>query len=232
MNNAKQRSRFLMITQMRSGTQMLLAALQAHPEVVMEQWDGLKGEGISQLANFREMTPKEQDKRIRGTCTHQWCAPHIRENFDLEPEGFWQAIAAFFPPRTVILNRENQLHRYLSSCVAFSRLDFDVSKPHQISNPPVKFDIDDFHVALEEHRDTQAVLQKVFPEALTVTYEDLCNRWDETLIRIEDYIGAKVIYFKPTTYRQEDRPVSQIIENWTPALEREPCTSGFGGWIN
>jgi hypothetical protein len=221
--------RFLLISEMRAGTQLIFTALSNHPNLAMKQVDGMKG-GLAELVGFKG-DPAE--KRRLGTCTHLWCEQHIWENFGLDPFTFWREMADQVSYRAIIITRKNQLRRYLSSCIAFAAAGkgFDVSLPRE-GSPRVHFDMNDFEAALEDRRGAAAVLKRVFPYALTLFYEDLILEWTKTIDKVEVYLEVKRLPLEIETFLQESRPVSAIISNWSPALEDELRARGYGEWID
>lgn len=219
----------LLVTQARSGTQMLESALKLHPDVVLNSWNGRDGKGIMSLYDFRAMDSEtEPGKRFRLTSTHQWGEEFVNNLFSMPRWKFWRVVGYFFP-RVVILNRRNQLRRFLSHKVA-SQVGFGVrvERPWEAT---VELDIMELVQTVMYVVDNQMSAEKAFPQALLLDYEDLVMRWPEMIGRVQDFMGLETLALAPETHRWETRPIRDIISNWSPALERQLIRLGYGGWL-
>jgi len=224
------RNQFILITQARSGTQLVERALETHPDIVIRSWNVRDTNGVMALYGFRALDNEYEAKaRFRGTSTHQWGEEFIRNITHMEARKFWKVVSYFFP-RAIILNRENQLRRYLSHKVA-SIKGFSVAEPRN-GHPVIDLDIGELIFSIQYTIANQMATEEAFPDAKIVEYEDLLNNWEQTIGDIQAFIGAEVLPLQPITHRWETRPVSEIINNWDRRLERRLQKLGYGGWLD
>lgn len=223
-------SQCLLVTQARSGTQMLESALKSHPDVVLNSWSGRDGKGIMGLYDFRELDGEtEPGRRFRITSTHQWGEAYAINTFGMGLEKFWRLVGYFFP-RAIILGRRNQLRRFLSQKVA-SKVGFDVAVERP-RHPKVNLNVPELVTTVMYMVDNQLAVERAFPDALVLAYEDLVMDWPSWAGVIQDFIGLEPMDIRPTTHRWETRPVPDIIANWSPEMEQRLVRLGYGGWID
>jgi hypothetical protein len=207
-------------------------ALSSHPKVVMRSFSMDHGalDQFMVLRDYRLLDEQERDRPFRGTITHQWGDFFIKSTFKLSLLRFWKAVSCFFPPeRVLILNRRNLLRRYLSHELA-RQTTFSVQKPRSYA-PTIEFDFSEFLGDVKDISKYRYEAEKAFPGALHVYYEDLVADWPGEIRKIQEYLGMPVLDLQPHTYRQETRPLRQIIRNW-PETEQKLRTCGFGDWLD
>lgn len=220
----------LLVTQARSGTQMLESALQFHPDLVLNSWSGRDGKGVMGLYDFRELDEEtEPGRRFRITSTHQWGEEFVNNLFGMSREKLWKLVGYFFP-RTIILGRRNQLRRFLSQKVA-SKVGFDV-KEKRPRHPKVNLVVPELVTTVMYMVDNQLAVERAFPDALVLAYEDLVTDWPYWAGITQEFIGLEPIDIRPATHRWETRPVQDIIMNWSLEMERRLIRLGYGGWID
>lgn len=211
---------------------MLTNALESHPDVVMRSFsmDHDKVDQFMALREFRLLDDNERERPFRGTVTHQWGDLFVKNTFGMDPGKFWGAVACFFPSkRVIILNRKNLLRRYLSHVLA-CQAGFGVQEPRRFA-PTIEFDFEEFLADLRNTKRYRREAEKAFPQALFITYEDLLGDYAGTMAKIQEHLGLPVVDLQPQTYRQESRPLRQIIRNWP---EVEPIFRAYGmeGWLD
>jgi hypothetical protein len=225
------KNQFLVITEPRSGTQMLERALAAHPDVIMRTWTTSQDnhQPVIDLYAFREMNRREGRRPFRGTITHSWGERFIRQAFGMGLGRHWQVVGYFFP-KVVLLTRMNQLHRYLSYQISDILGHWGVydCRPE---NPVIDFDFDHFLAFLHDATSCWTAVIKSFPQALRLTYEGLAYRWEESWIGLLNFLGIPQAPIWPSTYRQEFRPIRNIIGNWGPDLEQKFKCYGLEAWL-
>lgn len=227
-------NRFLIITQVRSGSQMLERALSAHPDVAMRTWSTSPDNPhpVMGLDGFRAMDEQEMQRTFRGTMTHMWGDAYTRAAFGFPLDRFWM-VARYFFSRVVILVRRNQLRRFLSVKLACLLGNWGVQAP-RAESPKVEFDFNEFLVWLHDTANYTLTVLRAFPDALVVRYEELADGWPRSaafygLLR---FLGIPQLELAAIhTHRQEHRTARQIISNMDGGLEARFTHYGMEGWL-
>ena len=50
-------------------------------------------------------------------------------------------------------------------------------------------------------------------EILPITYESLCDDWDETIRRVQAFLGVNVLSLRQPFSKNETRPLEDVVEN-------------------
>lgn len=128
-------------------------------------------------------------------------------------EELWSGIKAFQPPM-VILERENILARYASQQLAEKtriwRRDHDGPAPTMT----VELDPNAATTSYLQLKQNFAAAAQEFPWAYRVSYEQLVRRWDRHLRNIQAMLGLAIEDCKPTTKKQDSRPIQEIVSNY------------------
>lgn len=224
-------NQFLIITQPRSGTQMLERALSSHPDVAMRTWSTSQDNPhpVMDLYGFRDMDWQEKERPFRGTVTHSWGEQFTRRIFGMGLDRHWRIVGYFFP-RVVLLTRSNQLHRYLSYQIS-DLFDYWGVHDRRPGNPVVDLDFEQFLAFLHDTNIYWSAVLRAFPNALVLTYEDLDLHWLKTWPRLLDFLGIGQVAVVPSTMKQEFRPAREIIGNWSPELENKFKYYGLEAWL-
>lgn len=92
-----------------------------------------------------------------------------------------------------------------------------VDQSHFTDRPVVRIDphelrwFERWNLALYEWRLSHLCRHDVLP----ITYESLCDDWDETICRVQEFIGVEPFKLRQATSKQETRPLCEVIENWS-----------------
>lgn len=227
----QRRNQFLIVSQPRSGTQMLERALSMHPDVAMRSWSTSQDNphSIRSLYEFRKMDNQEKQKPFRGTVTHSWGDKFTRKVFGLPLDEYWKTVGNFFP-KVVLLTRKNQLRRYLSYQIS-DLLNYWGVHECRPGDPVIDFNFDDFLTWLHSTVIYWTAVVQAFPQTLVLTYEKLARHWEPTWVGLLNFLGIRQVAIWPNTIRQESRSVREIIGNWGPALERKFEYYGMEAWL-
>ena len=228
-------NRFLIITQVRSGSQMLERTLSAHPDVVMRTWSTSPDNPhpLMGLDGFRGMDEQEAVRTFRGTMTHMWGDAYTRGAFGFPLDRFW-SVARYFFLKVAVLIRKNQLRRFLSVKLACLLGNWGVQAP-RMESPMVEFDFDEFLAWLHDTADYTLAVLRAFPNALVVRYEELVDGWPGSAAfhGLLKFLGIPQSELESAacTHRQEHRPAREIISNMDRGLEARFAHYGMEGWL-
>lgn len=202
MNNA------IILTQIRSGTQMLLSALQSHSQVNICSWPDSSDNKWAFLDSFIAQCGK-----TNIVVCHQWSSGHLRQTLDIDQELFYSHIGARFQ-KIILLNRVNRLRSFLSFKIAAQSV-FAVNEPRK-EEIKVTIDLPEFLSFVTSTWVLRREIEGYFAEksVKSLSYEDLIKNWGKANKDIQKYVGLKRERIQPTTYRQEYRKIRDIVTNY------------------
>jgi Sulfotransferase family len=211
-------TRYVIISSPRSGTHMLRTSLSAHPTVVClaemfnpdladkEPYDASTSERtILDEHVFRKYPPQIE---AVGFAIHRSGAPIGSWN------GVWRLLEADAELRVILLHRYDLLRRYLSHCIMRER---NRSGRREFEPEPRRYAPEALQAEFERYENELASFRRDFAKhaMLQISYEELCDRYEETLTRIQTFLGVTSRTLAPGTQRNEMRPPDRIIENFT-----------------
>lgn len=208
-------TRFLILSDGRSGTMMLTDTLDESPKVKFFNLYGLNIERPERYWLNWELFQQQHADTVThvGTTMHRvgdsWFARIQGMTFDL----FWKMVRDRHD-KAILLHRNNKLRQFLSRKVGQVLGSYHVSSPREKQPEPIPVDtveLADFVELVESLRER---IDQYFPYRINVVYEDLADNWDATFPMIEDYLGMPRSGLQPVTFRQETRPLSEVIANY------------------
>lgn len=197
----------IIISQPRSGTQMLAAGLGQHPDVGIYSWP-TKDENLWQQVN--EIHENSFSVTVITT-HHYWGEEWAQKYCGATLDEFWTRMSELHD-RAILLRRNNPLKRYVSEEIT-KTLGIGVTAPRS-KDPKVIVDPRDFVRQMISSYEYWDRIQQHFPDALVISYEALDELWGSTICRIQRYLGLTEMKLLPITYRQESRPLCDIIKNY------------------
>lgn len=227
-------ARFVVLCQPRTGSSLLNASLRTHPEIQM----------YGEILNHRypHKLPQDGYQRLRTAlaATHR---PAVGCNLHaFQPdrgwsewrrwESAWYALADDPTIKVIHLERTNILAQLASWKIAGLLNRWGVQRDIH-PRPTIRIDPEeyrwfrDWNRAVVEWRLSHLRQHEIFP----VTYESLCDAWDETIARIEAFVGVSARRLEQACPRNETRPLIEVVENFTelePHLDRT-CHSAPAG---
>jgi hypothetical protein len=220
---------------------MLATALEQHPEIkmygeVFNPYSKVHGFPIHKPVLQDVLKACEKDDRLIGFIAHTYVglAPdEIHETFTpafrsrpevVAAKGFWSALPDTC--KVITLYREDLYARYVSLVRANLTKKWRYLSHETIPEPkPFTIDIASMKEAFARTKALMALAQKRFPNALRLSYEELCEDTARCLNSVQEYLGVKVIDLKPGTLKS-GLPPEQIVLNHSEALE------AINGWLD
>lgn len=207
--------RYFVLTSPRSGTHMLRTSLDHHPQVIcmteMFNPDYTEGKydftpetpASEILANYI-FTPKNMTQPCVGFLLHRSGA-----RFGNWPD-LWSLLEQDKELAVISLRRQNLLRRYLS---------FQLMKNQNLEgNPPapMHFEKDllirDFQ--LQEAKIAEFDARFCDHPLIIFTYEDLCDRYTETMRSIQSFLNLRPTNLEPGTKKRATPALAQVISNY------------------
>lgn len=213
--------KFLLLTSPRSGTHMLKSSLDAHPNVVclteMFNPDYIQGKyGYDDSMPAPQVLEKyiykdyEPEVKAVGFCLHR-----LGARFGNWP-NLWNILQNTDGLYVISLRRENLLRRYLSVQLQQIR-NLDSSQLKPISFEPEKL-LEDFN----RQRKKVAEFNQRFSDhpTINVTYEQLCEDYEGTMKKLQDFLGVPVVELKPGTGKRNNPPISDFVVNYNELKQK------------
>ena len=224
--------RFLILSDPRSGTMMLADAIDEHPCVRLYNLYASNPDNPKIHHKNWEKFQQEIAPGVthRGTTMHRVGDGWIKSLSPISSKDFW-AMVADHHDKYVCLHRENILRRFLSKKVGVILRGYGVHSPREKDPGPIRISIQELMEFIE---DTKMLWEKInhnFPDRLVVTYEKLSTDWNNKLRQIQAYLGLPQTEIQPVTYRQENRPLVNAIENYQE-IYSYLSNRDLGSWLN
>lgn len=208
--------KILVLTQTRSGTHLLLGALdQFIPFLHFDQQAAFIPGALS--VKVREFFNEYSSSETLLVHNHL---------IEVEPKTddwvkSWHELRSLFD-RVLVITRKNRIKQFLSKVISeFRDATYGVTLNHwncrerRPTDPTVILDFEHYkYFKLHLQVSTLQILNLVYPY-YPITYDDLVIDWVPTMQRVYQYLGLPWNDPKPTTFRQEYRTIDQIISNWT-----------------
>lgn len=210
-------TRFILLAQPRVGSTLLRNSLNKHPdiflhgEVLNHGWSHSLPPGQPRVLAALRTVP---GKLAVGATLH--CFQPDRSWRDWHTwEPAWSGVAMDRDIRVVVLRRRDTLAQLCSDKIARELHNWGDQRRHG-ERPTVRIDPEELRWYREATRLHYAhrLAQIGERETLTVWYEDLCDRWSETVAGVQEFLGVPHVELKQATVKNETRPLSEVIENW------------------
>lgn len=213
--------RYFVLTSPRSGTHMLRTSLDNHPQVICMtemfnpdytegKYDFTPDTPASEILEKYIFTPENMTQACVGFLLHR-----VGARFGNWPD-LWSLLEQDQELAVISLRRQNLLRRYLS---------VQLMKNQDLAgNPPAPMHFDkellirDFEK--QEAKIAEFDLRFSDHPLITVTYEDLCDRYTETMVRIQSFLNLTPANLQPGTKKRANPPLAKIVTNYTE-LKRE-----------
>lgn len=213
----------MILSSPRSGTHMLRSSLDSHPNAVCltemfnPDYTGslyplTEQSSEHEILNryiFHDYSP---EVLAVGFCLHR-----LDARFGNWPD-LWNILASMEDLSIISLRRENLLRRFWSFELR------SVKDPELRNQPFVPRLLNKDRLIADFERQTNIV--ETFDNRfsahplLTVSYEELCNSYEQTMRRVQQFVGLPLVNLKPGTGRRPTPRVSEKVSNYEE-LKRE-----------
>jgi len=214
--------KFMILSSPRSGTHMLRTALNNHPQIVchseMFNPDFIISEDYDVSASDHQILQEEIFKDYADSVDAVGFILHrSRARFGDWPD-LWRKLQADKNIKIILLHRNNLLRRHLSHQVMRAK------KTHK--------DVIQTFSAFELAKEFSAMQQELvdFSERfaahsiLKISYEDMCNDYQETIGKVQNYLGLERRDIQPSISKNESMPLSEAISNYAKLKQKFSTT--------
>jgi hypothetical protein len=125
----------------------------------------------------------------------------------------WKAVDRLHD-KSISLVRDNILRKYLSQLVALALKDWDSYRVRTKAVPKLTVNVKDLHEHAQACWKFFGTVDLRYLDRLVITYEDLTTRWDETINKIEQFLGVAEVKLPQVTVKQETRSLRDSIVNY------------------
>jgi LPS sulfotransferase NodH len=217
----KEYRKYLLLTSPRSGTHMLKSSLEAHPNIIclteMFNPDYIQGKypyddrlpAKQVLDKFIYCDYKPEIKAV-GFCLHRSGA-----RFGNWPR-LWNILKEMPDLYVISLYRENLLRRYMSVQLQ------QITNLKTAKIEPRDFDLEILIQEFQKQISKREEFNHRFSEhpIIQVSYESLCNDYQTTINKVQEFLGVPITELKPGTGKRQNPPMSQYIKNYQELKER------------
>jgi LPS sulfotransferase NodH len=213
---ASQPTRFVVLSQPRTGSSLLCGSIRWHPQILMQ------GEVLNQHYHRTELPETDGAERLRVAlsagshdavgCKLHACQPDPgRDHW----ESAWDYVADDPTIKVIHLYRENRLAQLASWKIAelLGQWGDQSEVPERPTIEIARGELtwfDRFNTALYRARLNRLTRHPL----LKVSYESLRDDWPFTLHRVLAFLGVEQLALDQCAIRGETRPLSEVISNY------------------
>lgn len=214
--------KFAIICDPRSGTHMVRRPLNKHPQIHMSR----------ELFNPGILGPQ------RGIHPHQVFENWFNRNHPpgttvlgsvLHRNGYWTETddyrhevwtgARKYHTKFVCIWRENTLKQFLSEQVAIRLKNWDCRRKRRRNPNRFRVNVEKLSSHIDYFSKMRRLIDESIEHRITVTYEQFCSDWEESVGRVFDFLELPRINIVRCTQKQELRSVREIIKNYDEVEE-------------
>lgn len=210
-------TKFVILSQPRTGSSLLLTALRQHPDIFVHG-------GLLNTWEASELPYGGRERLVAALygseypvvgCNVHACQPY-RDQADWRLwETLWDAVADDMSIKIIHLKRLDTTAQLASWKIA-NLLDCWMDQSGVKDRPKVRIDPgelywfrlwnDTFYELRLRHLTRHPIL--------FVTYEALYGNWDATVRRVQEFLGVRPLALGPVLKKGETRPLAEVIENY------------------
>lgn len=203
-------NKFIVLSEIRTGSGMLTDGLSMHSQIKMggeclcsfihpELIHGDDVPFVEYLLSFLDgfKVHRSESLLLRNKDLHNYFREHTK---------------------IIFLTRNDKLEQYVSARIANITDIWDCHSDN-IYDIRLRIDIGAMGATINYWRTTENYFSKVFPERLDVEYEDLRDSYQGVMHRVFTYLEAESHYVPITTFKQNTRPLTDIIVNYDEVLD-------------
>ncbi|HUY89102.1 MAG TPA: hypothetical protein VMV10_10235 [Pirellulales bacterium] len=210
-------TRFVILSQPRTGSSLLNTSLRSHPDVYMDQeilnhlhphdlpWNGYQRLRASlSRPNFGAV----------GCSLHAFQPARHWERWT-DWEAAWDALSDDPTIKVIHLTREDVIAQLASWKIADETGQWGPQRD-VTERPVVRIDpqelrwFREWNACMYERR--LSILRR--HETFRLTYESLRDSWDETMRAIQEFLGVPIKFIQPLLTRNERRLTKDVVQNW------------------
>lgn len=193
---------YLLLSDCRTGTQMLKSALGQHPEIrVSHEILNPSQKGFIFPEDLHQVF-EEAFETYTMVHVHRYQLPLSRH--------FWDVAIGFFNPKIIDLRRINLLDQYRSYRLAIETKCWQ-QKAEEL--PQLTWDNHDFvrNASLWQQQRDWCDDYFAASDCLSITYESLCALYDLEIKRIQEFLGVNPLPLKPSFPRPTEVDYSKVF---------------------
>lgn len=211
-------TRFVIVSQPRTGSTLLNAALRRHPQVLKhaEILNHGQPHHLPQDGYQRLMVALRPIDRYRAVgCTMHAYQPDRGWPEWRQWETAWEALFEDPTIKIIWLHRLNALAQLASWKIA-DILGLWGDQSEVVDRPTIR--VEPYELFWFRYWNNLAFDRRLGRlgqhEVLEITYESLCDDWEQTLNRIHRYLGVDSRPIPPPIPKWETRPMCEVVENY------------------
>lgn len=194
---------------------MLKSSIDGHPNAVCLT-EMFNPDYTEKLYPFTEYTPEREILDQFIYCDYEpqikavgFCLHRVGARFGNWPD-LWEILQDMKDLYIISLRRENLLRRYWS---------FQIRTIQDLKNQspePRPFDKDRLIADFERQTKKIAEFDERFSDhpLITVTYEELCNNYQPTMSRVQEFLGLDHVELQPGTNQRLTPKISEKVTNY------------------
>jgi len=217
--------KFVVLTRDRTGSNMLIQALNAHPHIASDYEIFGKLCGQTEKSILEKCWSKQPFYiRAKGFKIFYY---HPQ---DTEESAIWDLLTAQKDLHVIHLKRRNLLHVEVSSRVAYTTGVYGVRSKKEYSNyqkklSPVEFSHDDLVRLFKQNRDWERAGASRFGAhpMMEVCYEDMAGQFDEEYRRVLTFLGIDYRPPRVDFKKQRTKSMRDLVKDY------DALKAGFAG---
>lgn len=221
-------NKFIILSNHRSGTFLLMTSLKGHDNIKMF------GEYYVVIKHYIDTGyPRVKHRSMKEICENIFLSENsnhtavglVQHRIKHDDVMFFDYLFNNKDIKIIFLDRENLLRRFISDEIAISTTTWQCRKSkgdEQIEPIDVKFNSDKFLRNVISYNERKEFYIEKFKQHNVhhITYERLLSNFDNELEQIQKFLNVDVINLKPDTKKQINKPINEIITNYS---EMEAC---------
>ena len=234
--------KFIILGTGRTGSNMLMSALQAHPQVVIygEIFNNARHDRIGSINRYPSYIKHQKALKIRKEQPIDFLDNHIFRIYPKSTEavGFkffywhchehhwkcvWDHLKSMQDLKIIHIKRKNRLDTFLSLKLAQNNKQWSQKQINDEKNQiAVTLDFDECLRSFNDWEEKEVFYDHYFAghPMLEVFYEHLCEEYDQKIYDIVDFLGLTPLYLKPATLKQARDSKDKVITNYFELKEK------------
>jgi LPS sulfotransferase NodH len=221
--------RFVLVAHARTGSNLLASALEQHPQVVMFG-ELFHDNGTEDPTNYYHSSADRGDDgaefldRLYQDDEHRGRAVGFKMQYGQASvhagaQAAWRFLAEHTGIRIIQLERANLLAAYVSLKTAIQTGEWIRSAGSPVKNEALTFRLDPteclgYFQMIERYTQRARTVFRDHPMLHLVYEHDLCESFEASLRRVQEFLGVSDFPVPPRTHKQSDYELSERIENF------------------